>query len=335
MATQSTPYVHRFACIVTGFILLLILVGAHVTSNDAGLAVPDYPTTFGYNMFLYPLSDMFTNTMVALEHSHRLIASFVGLLTVILAGLIFWKEKRLWVKVLGTAAVFLVILQGLLGGLRVIYKMDEIGILHACLAQIYFISVLTIAVVTSHWWNDLTKKAVKNFKEGNKARWFALAITGLIFIQLMIAATMRHDHAGLSVPDFPLAYGQVWPSTNEQALVEINKERNEVYDMPPTTQMNIFLHLKHRLLAIILFIAIVSFLIYVHRKLNEEKWINVLANIWLALVGVQIGLGALIIWTKKMPSIASLHVVIGALIFAVGYTIFLLGSRRYVLGGSQ
>jgi cytochrome c oxidase assembly protein subunit 15 len=333
MASESTPYVHRFACVVTGFILLLILVGAQVTSNDAGLSVPDYPTTFGYNMFLYPLSDMFTNTMVALEHSHRLIASFVGLLTVILAGLIFWKEKRLWVKVLGTSAVFLVILQGLLGGLRVVYKMDEIGILHACLAQIYFISVLTIALVTSRWWNEIIKTNIKSFPYGNKARWFALVITALIFIQLMIAATMRHEHAGLSVPDFPLAYGQVWPSTNEQALAVINKERNDIYDMPPTTQMNILLHLKHRYLAVILFIAIVSFVIYVHRKLKEENWINILANIWLALVGVQIGLGALIVWTKKMPSIASMHVVIGALIFATGYAIFLLGSRRYVLGG--
>ena len=89
MTSESTPYVNRFAWIVSGFIILLILVGAQVTSNGAGLSVPDYPTTFGYNMFLYPLSDMFKNTMVALEHSHRLIASFVGLLTVILAGLIF------------------------------------------------------------------------------------------------------------------------------------------------------------------------------------------------------------------------------------------------------
>ena len=106
-----------------------------VTSKGVGLAVPDWPTTFGYNMFFFPFRKWVGG--IFFEHTHRLIASTVGFLTIILAVWLWRAESRRWVRNLGFAALGAVILQGVLGGLRVTLLKDEIGIFHACLAQAY------------------------------------------------------------------------------------------------------------------------------------------------------------------------------------------------------
>src|SRR5947209_8997094 len=106
-----------------------------VTSKNVGLAVPDWPTTFGYNMFLFPISKWVGG--ILFEHTHRLIASSVGFLTIILAVWLWRAEPRLWVRRLAFGAVAAVILQGVLGGLRVTLLKNEIGIFHACLAEAF------------------------------------------------------------------------------------------------------------------------------------------------------------------------------------------------------
>src|SRR6266516_4195155 len=123
--------------------LLLICSGGMVTSKGVGLAVPDWPTTFGYNMFLFPVSKWIGG--IFFEHTHRLIASAVGFLTFILAIWLWRSEDRQWVRNLGVTAVAAVILQGVLGGLRVTMLKDEIGIFHACLAQACFGRICLVA----------------------------------------------------------------------------------------------------------------------------------------------------------------------------------------------
>src|SRR5213595_3020533 len=126
-------WLNRFAWFTTVATLLLICSGGMVTSKGVGLAVPDWPTTFGYNMFLFPVSKWIGG--IFFEHTHRLIASTVGMLTIILAVWLWFAESLRWVRMLGLAAVGAVILQGILGGLRVTMLQDQIGIFHACLAQ--------------------------------------------------------------------------------------------------------------------------------------------------------------------------------------------------------
>src|SRR5437667_10589411 len=110
---------HRFALLTACFTALLIFVGGLVTSTESGLSVPDWPTTYGWNMFTFPFSKWVGG--IFYEHTHRLMASFVGFLTVILTGWIWLSEERRWMKWLTTAALGTVILQGVLGGLTVLF----------------------------------------------------------------------------------------------------------------------------------------------------------------------------------------------------------------------
>src|SRR5262245_41798500 len=119
--TAYQPRLHAFACLMVGATLLLICAGGHVKSNEAGLSVPDWPTTYGQNMFTYPPSKWTGG--ILWEHSHRLIASSVGFLTIVLAVVLWLYEPRKWVRWLGVAALAAVILQGVLGGLTVWYKL--------------------------------------------------------------------------------------------------------------------------------------------------------------------------------------------------------------------
>src|SRR5689334_22894306 len=121
-----------------------------VTSKGVGLAVPDWPTTFGYNMFLFPVSKWVGG--IFFEHTHRLIASTVGFLTIILTIWLWRAEARPWVRRLGVFALLAVILQGVLGGLRVTLLKDQIGVFHASLAQAFFGLIVFIGVVRSAAW---------------------------------------------------------------------------------------------------------------------------------------------------------------------------------------
>src|SRR5690242_17439126 len=114
----DNPWLNRFACLTAVITLVLVGIGGLVTSHGAGMAVPDWPTTYGYNMFFFPISKWVGG--IFYEHTHRLVASGVGFLTVILAVWLWVKEPRAWVRWLGVLAVFAVVLQGVLGGLRVV-----------------------------------------------------------------------------------------------------------------------------------------------------------------------------------------------------------------------
>ena len=208
------------------------------------MAVPDWPNTFGYNMFLFPVSRWVGG--IFYEHTHRLIASGIGLMTVILSIALWRVEPRRWVRIFGVCAVVGVCLQGLLGGLRVVLIKDEIGVFHALLAQSFFVAISLLAIVTGR---RFVEKRWADYEPHPTLRWWAFGATALIFLQLGIAATMRHEHIGLSIPDFPLAYGSWLPDTSAEAMERINAERLAAGEMR-TNALQIWIQMAHRILAV-------------------------------------------------------------------------------------
>src|SRR5437588_2935124 len=196
---RSTTWLNRFAWLTAVATLFLICSGGMVTSKGVGLAVPDWPTTFGYNMFLFPVSKWIGG--IFFEHTHRLIASAVGFFTIILMVWLWRNEDRQWVRNLGMIAVAAVILQGVLGGLRVTMLEDEIGIFHACLAQAFLGLIVLIAIVTTDFWRSFGNVDVDPTKF-RAVKMIAVATTVAIYLQLALGATMRHQHKDLAILDF-------------------------------------------------------------------------------------------------------------------------------------
>ena len=179
---------HRLAVVLACATLPLLFIGGLVTSKGAGLAVPDWPTTFGYNMLLYPWSKMVGN--IFYEHSHRLVASAVGLLTMALT-LAFWlRERRHWLRWLGIAALLLVILQGVIGGLRVVLLENTLAIVHAAFAQAFFALTISLAIFTSPDWNS--EPSDKPITDGGRLSRLCALTTGLIYGQAVFGAVLRH-----------------------------------------------------------------------------------------------------------------------------------------------
>ena len=176
-----------------GATFLLIVIGGIVTSTESGLAVPDWPTTFGYNMFLYPLSEMVGGILY--EHSHRLMGSLVGLLTVGLFIFLLVRDSRKWLKWLGFAALVAVIVQGVLGGLRVTQINRNFAIVHACLAQAFFALLCGIAWFTSRDWQQDEGESL--IEAAQKLRRLSLITTCLIYVQLIFGAILRHTGSRL------------------------------------------------------------------------------------------------------------------------------------------
>ncbi len=187
-----SPWLHRIAWITAGATFLLIVIGGIVTSTESGLAVPDWPTTFGYNMFLYPLSEMVGGILY--EHSHRLMGSLVGLLTIGLLIMLLVKDSRRWIKWLGFAALIGVSLQGVLGGLRVTELNLNFAIVHACLAQAFFALLCGICWFTSRNWieNQNRSEGIADNASAKKLRRLSLITTCLIYVQLIFGAILRH-----------------------------------------------------------------------------------------------------------------------------------------------
>ena len=185
------PALHRFALLTAAATFVLILAGALVTSNDAGLSVPDWPLSHGSLM-----PEMVGG--VFYEHGHRLVAAAVGVLTLVL-GLLLWKwEKRRWVRFLGLWALVTVIAQALLGGIAVLYLLPAaVSVLHACLGQIFFCLVVALALVTSSWWIHSQPAQWDGFRLagnlGGKSFQLALATGLAVFLQLILGAALRHS----------------------------------------------------------------------------------------------------------------------------------------------
>ncbi|MEO8204707.1 MAG: COX15/CtaA family protein [Chthoniobacterales bacterium] len=304
--------VHWYCGIVLLATAALLLLGGLVTSKEAGMAVPDWPTSYGYNMFLFPISRWVGG--VFYEHVHRLVASTVGMLTVILTIWLLIVEPRRWVKILGGIATFAVIFQGVLGGIRVTLIKNEIGIFHGMLAQSFFLLIGILFVVTSA---SFIQGKWADFSFDRSLKKWALAATIVIFLQLTIGATMRHEHAGLSIPDFPLAYGKWWPPMDAASIAQINQERLSHSEMP-TDALQIGLQMLHRLNALLATALVGIFTVLAFRPNAAPASIKRWALAWSFLICCQIGLGAWTIWSQKAADIATAHMGIGALLLLLG-----------------
>jgi len=315
-------WLNRFAWFTAIATLLLICSGGMVTSKGAGLAVPDWPTTFGYNMFLFPVSQWVGG--IFFEHTHRLIASTVGFLTIVLAIWLWRADERRWVRQLGLYAVLGVILQGVLGGLRVTMLKDQIGIFHACLAQAFLGLIVFIALVTTDFWHRLD--AGNAAIQSGRVLRLALFTTIAIYLQLALGATMRHQHRDLSVLDFPTANGSWLPDTSAPALAAINTWR-DARGMSDVSAFQIWLQMAHRFGAILVAIGVVACALRIWAGGFELQTMRRLALVWLALLAGQITLGAWTIWSNKAADIATTHVAVGATMLSLGVTVCAICGR--------
>ncbi len=320
---RYSPWLNRFAWLTCVATLLLICSGGMVTSKNVGLAVPDWPTTFGYNMFLFPVSKWVGG--ILFEHTHRLIGSVVGFLTIILTVWLWLREDRQWVRNLGVIALAGVILQGILGGLRVTMMKDQIGIFHACVAQAFLALLVVIALVTTQFWRSISNAILDRTKFA-PLKAFALAITIAIYVQLGLGATMRHQHRDLAILGFPAANGAWIPDISTAALAKVNAWR-DARGLSDVTAFQIWLQMAHRFLAFIIAIAVIAFALRVWRDATRFAALKRLSIIWVALVICQIALGAWTIWSNKAADIATAHVAVGAIMLSFGVSISAISWR--------
>lgn len=311
LTTNRNAWLSRFAYFTVFSTLCLISLGGVVTSTETGMTVPDWPNSYGYNMFLFPIS--LWQGGIFYEHSHRLLGSFVGLLTICLALWVhFSKGVSKTTKTMAWIAIPLVVFQGILGGLRVELVKDWIGIFHAVVAQCYLVYLSIIAFRLSK--TGMTKEFSKDANALSKISKATTILAFAVLLQLALGATMRHQHQGLAVPDFPTAYGAFWPDTSASAMAELNEVRS-FNDEPELSAFHVNVHMVHRLFAYVLLIATTTFIIVAIRK-NWFKRAGYSLGIpiaWGCLIWGQGLLGIVTVLKNKPADIATLHVVVGAL----------------------
>lgn len=326
--TTNNFWLHRFAFVLAAATLFLVALGGVVTTKGVGMAVPDWPTTYGENMFLFPPSKWIGG--IFYEHSHRLVASIVGMLTIVLAIWLWLKESRAWLRWLGVIALFAVVFQGVLGGMRVVLNDmglgTELGIFHAIFAQLFFLLVCSITLFLSRWWASNVRTEMDPVA-ARIVRRIVLAATVLVLIQIGFGAAMRHQHAGLAVPDFPLAYGKLWPATDPASVEAYNAHRLEAAGEAPITAPHIIVHMLHRLTGFAVLLAIVACAAIVWRKTRAGSPFRKISATWLAIVATQVLFGIFTIWSQRKVDVTTAHVALGALTFMVGWVLVLMSSR--------
>jgi len=292
----TPPWLRRFAKLVAFLTLFLIFAGAMVTSTGSGLAVPDWPLSYG--MFLPPMVGG-----ILYETGHRLIAGSVGFLTVLLAISLQLFEPKKFVRRLGWCSVGAVLLQGLLGGLTVLFLQPHaLSVAHAAVAEIFFCLNVSIAFFTS---KTYVGRVLQPAPSSDLKPTF---LPILIYAQILLGALVRHLGAGVSIPDFPLSNGKLIPEFTSGAIVA---------------------NFAHRTGALVVTIAILT----IATQCFRAKQFRGLAATLVALVGFQIYLGAKVVWdyaeNKALyhslvgqaavhhASITSMHVMTGAATLAV------------------
>lgn len=292
--SQFDPWRHRFALFLVASTLALIFVGGLVTSTESGLAVPDWPLSYG--MLMPPMVGG-----VFYEHGHRMVATFVGCLTLILAFWTWRRESRAGVRRLGWLALLAVCAQGALGGLTVIYLLPTaISVTHACLAQTFFLLTVAMAYATSREWLGTGEAS----DDPGGVRPAAYLATGVIYLQLFLGALMRHLDAGLAIPDFPLAFGRL---------------------IPPLGDPRVAVHFAHRLGALAV-VIVVARLVVCARRSGDVQFVRP-ARLLALLVLIQASLGASVIWSGKAVYPTTVHVATGAAVLGLSFFVTLRAHR--------
>lgn len=289
------------ALLLYGSTLLLVLMGSHTTTIGAGMVFEDWPTSNG--SFNPP--GWLADPAMRAEHAHRLLGALVGLLAIALAVVLHLREPRVLVRRLGYAVVLLVVVQGLLGGFRVLEDSLLYALIHGISAQLVLATMAVLGLLLSRGWQRVPEALPGDFWPG----WKFLRVTGLcavalLLVQLTLGATLRHKGAGLAIPFFPHAApdGGFLP----------------VYWNWATT-----LHFSHRAMAVVLLVVLGYWAMKALANLRSSPLQRSLAFAALSGLTLQIFLGGAIIWTGRSPLWTNAHVLLGALLLSVSVCLVL------------
>ncbi|MCA9393078.1 MAG: COX15/CtaA family protein [Candidatus Omnitrophica bacterium] len=312
--SQDNPWLRRYTKLTVTATLFLIFAGGMVTSTGSGLSVPDWPLSYG-TLFPPMVGGVFY------EHGHRMIATCVGALTLCLAIWLAFAEVRKWIKVVGFCALGAVILQGVLGGITVLFYLPTpVSVAHGVLAQTFFLMTIFLAYSQS-----VERRRRQELPEARDGRLQAAAILMLagIYVQLILGAVMRHTGSGLAVYDFPTMAGQWWPTVNDQFLARVNDWRFE-HGLDPIARANVLYHLAHRFWAVILVIiaGVVNMFALRCRLPQKDSVLRIVFGID-AVIATQVFLGIATVLTGKGPLTTSLHVVTGAALLGLTFLLLL------------
>jgi cytochrome c oxidase assembly protein subunit 15 len=312
------PGLAWFATLGSVWVFVLVTLGAFTTSIGAGMAFPDWPLSNGS---VNP-EGWLTDLAMFAEHSHRLSGATMGLLTIALAVWLHRTEERAWLRKLGWWALAIVIVQGLIGGKRVL--LDQLAvpgfemtlgqmlrIPHGVLAQVFVCVLFAIAAGLSRTW--IERNGGLQGAPADRTRTLGYWSVALVFAQLWIAATMRHNHAGMAIPYFPF-------STAE----------NDV--LPLAWDYRVSLQFAHRAMAVVLAVVISLYVRALWRDAATSPFLRKLGVGLLVLLAVQILLGAKVIWTGRNAHITTAHVVVGALTLATTFLAVFFTSRAKLDG---
>ena len=316
---------HLIAVLTACATFPLIFMGGLVTSHRAGMSVPDWPNSYGYNMFLFPPRLWIGGILY--EHTHRLMGTVVGLLSIALVVAAFRttgagrRERWLSLAVLGA-----VVFQGVLGGLRVVLVKLDLAILHACVAQAFFCLVAFMAVATSRWWNEVPASS-QGRDVGVSLVVVAAVTVGIIYLQLIIGAVMRHYQAGLAIPDLPLAYGHLLPPTSGQQLDAVNYVRVREYNLDAVSLEQVWIHFAHRVGAVLVTVIVLALATVVIRRYRTHPRLLRPALLLIVLLAAQLTLGVLTVLLRKPADVASAHVAVGALVLVSSFVLTVRAAR--------
>ncbi len=309
-AVAYRPALAWFAALAAAWVFVVVTMGAFTTSIGAGMAFPDWPLSNGSINPEGWLRDIY---MFA-EHSHRLFGMVMGFLAIGTAVWLHRREPRAWVRRLGWSALAIVVIQGVIGGKRVLLDSIEVPgfeltlgqmltIPHGVLAQVYVCVLFAIAAALSRpWLAGAERRAPAALRAG------AWALVVLVLAQLVIAAVMRHNMAGLAIPNFP-------HSTADGAW------------LPANWNFRVTIHFVHRVMALVLTGAILALAVAIWRSAAVSAGLRRLATALVILLVVQIALGAATVLSLRDPYFTTGHVIVGAGLLAVSFLLALWMHR--------
>ena len=333
--TTYHPWLHAYAVVLMGAVFLLVAVGGNVTSLDAGLSVEHGWTTGGYFSPLAPARTWWYNLQTRWEHSHRLAGTVVGLLTIVMMVWLWLTQKsRPWLRHLGWLLLLMVIVQGVMGAARVDLKSTTLALVHGVFGQLVLATTVVITAATSRVWGHLAGQVLPAAQPAGTLRWLARVLVGMLVLQLLLGAAVRHHKAALAIPDFPTSYGRWIPPLTQQA-VDKAYANLAGSDLParPATQGQVLIHFAHRMGAVAVLGSGVAVTLAVIGGIPIRREI---VGPVLALVGLlffQLALGATVVWSGRHPEVATLHQAIGAALLAVA--VWLLIRIHLVTTGSS
>ena len=319
---MKSPYhiwLRRLSKLTVFSTLFLIFAGALVKSHEVGLSVPDWPTTYGKQMFAYPISEMVGG--IFYEHGHRMVATIVGFFTMVQAIWLGFSQEPQWLKKIGFFALGMVILQGLFGGITVLFFLPPpVSIIHGILAQTFFMTTIVLAYGLSI---ERSKRTEISRSSGVKRG--AVIMCGLVYVQLILGAIMRHTASGMAIPDFPTMGGLWIPTFSETMIHNINLTLFDL-DIDPVSRGQVIIHFIHRLGAIIV-TGSIGFFGYKYGSFAKENKLVFAALVSIiGIVILQFSLGAITVLSERSPYIASFHVVTGAALLGA-CTLFILRTH--------